>query len=307
MPPSYVGKLEEMVMELHESGKSDGYSIPSEFSKIPSKARAIWHHLGAWALRHFLSKCLQQVAQHITKNENSSSVCSSHQRCTALRNVLGSIVEDAVVPIQSTSSISNKVERVLSFLKERSHPEFSGVIFVRERVTAYVLSALLNAHPLTQNAFRCAPCVSSSVQSETWAKYDALSVGRNEDVVLQFRSGLKNLIIATSVLEEGIDLPACHLVISFDLPDNMTSFIQRRGRARQGISEFAVMEGKEAGFTSASSKQYNALESQMQAICLDHQRSHQILEVDDEQSIESFLQLRLHTGFACHLSKLLVY
>lgn len=107
--------------------------------------------------------------------------------------------------------------------------------------------------------------------------------------MLQFRSGLKNLIIATSVLEEGIDLLAYHLVISFDSPDNITSFIQRRGRARQGVSEFVVMKAADDVFITASSKQCGDLERQMQNISLDHQRSHQVPEMDDKQSHEVFL------------------
>ncbi|KAJ5751466.1 ATP-dependent helicase dcl2 [Penicillium nucicola] len=293
--PSYLDMLEETVIELREHSKREGYSIPGELFKVPSKARAIQHHLGAWALRYFLTRILQQFAQHITKIETTASNQSYNHRFTALRSVLDSTVEGAVVHLQSPSSISDKVKRLLYFLKERSHPDFSGVVFVRERVTAYVLSALLDTHPLTKKIFRCAPCV-SSVRSESWAKDDNLFTERNEDVILQFRSGLKNLIVATSVLEEGIDLPACHVVISFDFPDNITSFIQRRGRARQGVSEFAVMEAKDAEFISASSKQYSNLERQMQVICLDHQRSRQELETDDIQSDKRFLQLRLHTG-----------
>ena len=301
--PSYMERLEEAVMGFREH-KSEACNIPSELFRVPSKARAIWHNLGAWALRHFLTKSLQQLVQHFAKHENISSAQSCNDRFTALRTVLNSVVESSVIHLQSPSSISNKVTRLLSFLKERSHPEFSGIIFVRERVTAYVLSALLDAHPLTQNAFRCAPCVSNSVRSESWAKHDALSVGMDEDVVVQFRSGLKNLIVATSVLEEGIDLPACHLVISFDSPDNITSFIQRRGRARQGVSEFAVMKATDDESIAASSKQYGDLERQMQDICLDHRRNPQVSEVDDNQPDEVFLQLRLHTGFVFYLSNL---
>jgi superfamily II DNA/RNA helicase len=122
--------------------------------------------------------------------------------------------------------------------------------------------------------------------------------------VLQFRNGLKNLMISTNVLEEGIDLPACHLVISFDSPDNITSFIQRRGRARQGVSEFVVMEASDDKLIISSSKQYGNLERQMQDICLDHQRSHPVSGMDDKQPDKFFLQLRLYTGFASHVSKL---
>ncbi|KAJ5553758.1 hypothetical protein N7494_003136 [Penicillium frequentans] len=305
IPPSYLDTLEETVTKLCEHSKSEGYSIPGELLKVPTRARVIWYQLGAWALRHFLTKSLQGFAQYIADDIKTSSSRSCNKRLLALRTVLNSIVESPGIYLQSPGSISNKAERLLSFLKERSHPDFSGVIFVRERVTAYVLSALLDAHPWTRNAFRCAPCVSNAARSESWAQYDAMSVERNEDVVPQFRRSLKNLLIATSVLEEGIDLPACHLVISYDSPENIISFMQRQGRARKDVSDFVVMRSKDDESISASLKQFSALGTQMQDMCLDHQRSNPVLEMDDEQLENVDLQLRLHTGFASSLPKMI--
>lgn len=300
-PPLYLQTLEDMAIKLCEDGKMKGYSISDDLHKFPTKARAIWDHLGAWASRHFLAKKYQDVARHIAKYESSSPDWSHTSRYIALMTLLKRVLEDPVVQLQAPGSISNKVERLLYFLNEKGNPNFSGVIFVRERVTAYILSALLNAHSLTRNVFRCAPCVSSSAYSESWAKNDALPFEKNDNVVLQFRSGEKNLIIATSVLEEGIDLPACHLVISFDIPDNITSFIQRRGRARQRVSEFVVMEASDVGSMSVDSNQWSILEKQMQSVCLDHQRCHQQGEMDDKQSDEARLELQISTGFAFSL------
>ena len=53
-------------------------------------------------------------------------------------------------------------------------------------------------------------------------------------------SNKKNLLICTSVAEEGIDIAACNLVICFEPPPNLKSFIQRRGRARKSESKYVL-------------------------------------------------------------------
>ena len=50
-----------------------------------------------------------------------------------------------------------------------------------------------------------------------------------------------NLLIATKVGEEGLDIQTCCLVIRFDLPETVASFIQSRGRARMPESEYAFL------------------------------------------------------------------
>lgn len=50
-----------------------------------------------------------------------------------------------------------------------------------------------------------------------------------------------NIIIATSILEEGLDVQSCNLVIRFDPSATVCSFIQSRGRARMKSSDFLIM------------------------------------------------------------------
>lgn len=55
---------------------------------------------------------------------------------------------------------------------------------------------------------------------------------KQEEVLKRFRMHECNLLIGTSVLEEGIDLPKCNLVIRWDAPTTYRSYVQCKGRAR---------------------------------------------------------------------------
>ena len=50
------------------------------------------------------------------------------------------------------------------------------------------------------------------------ASFSHLLLQRKRDVLGMMRTGALNLLVATAVAEEGLDLPACCLVLRFDLP-----------------------------------------------------------------------------------------
>ena len=50
-----------------------------------------------------------------------------------------------------------------------------------------------------------------------------------------------NIIVATSILEEGLDVKSCNLAIRFDPCHTMCSFIQSRGCARMQNSDYILM------------------------------------------------------------------
>lgn len=49
-----------------------------------------------------------------------------------------------------------------------------------------------------------------------------------------------NLLVSTSVAEEGLDITDCQLVLRFDLPKTEAAYIQSRGRARKENSTYVM-------------------------------------------------------------------
>lgn len=64
---------------------------------------------------------------------------------------------------------------------------------------------------------------------------------RQEDVLRKYRTHECNIMVATSVLEQGCDLPKCNLVIRFDLPLSFHSYVQSKARARSADAYYVLL------------------------------------------------------------------
>ncbi|XP_040918134.1 probable ATP-dependent RNA helicase DHX58 [Toxotes jaculatrix] len=64
------------------------------------------------------------------------------------------------------------------------------------------------------------------------------------DTIRSFRRGIFNLLISTSVAEEGLDIPECNLVVRYGLLTNEIAQQQASGRARAQNSQYSVVASK---------------------------------------------------------------
>ncbi|XP_017052543.1 endoribonuclease Dcr-1 [Drosophila ficusphila] len=64
---------------------------------------------------------------------------------------------------------------------------------------------------------------------------------RQEEVLKRFRMHDCNVLIGTSVLEEGIDVPKCNLVVRWDPPFTYRSYVQCKGRARAAPAYHVIL------------------------------------------------------------------
>lgn len=61
----------------------------------------------------------------------------------------------------------------------------------------------------------------------------------------KFKNGSFNVLVGTSVIEEGVDIPKCNLVVMFDFPQNYRAYVQSRGRGRaEGAKYIMLVESR---------------------------------------------------------------
>lgn len=85
-------------------------------------------------------------------------------------------------------------------------------------------------------------------QANTSAVGRGLKQKDQVQVVQKFREGGFNVLVATSVGEEGLDIGEVDLIICFDASKSPTRLIQRMGRTgrqREGKTVFLLTHGKE--------------------------------------------------------------
>ncbi|KAK4507050.1 hypothetical protein PRZ48_000784 [Zasmidium cellare] len=164
-------------------------------------------------------------------------------------------------------SVSEKVKQLLAILKQHGKATTRGIIFVEQRVQVTALAELLGR--LSDVKHQIATFVGTSGHSKRKISVaDLVAVKEQEKDLAAFRDGEKNIMIATNVLEEGIDVSACNLVVCFDPPKNLVSFVQRRGRARQKESNYYLFVPDD----QRNNKQWAALEAEMKKAYMDDTR-----------------------------------
>ncbi|XP_058180782.1 dicer-like protein 4 [Rhododendron vialii] len=116
----------------------------------------------------------------------------------------------------------------------RLQPNMKCIIFVSRIVIARSLAYILQTLDIL-SSWKCGFLVGVHSGLKSMSR-------KNMNIILEkFRSGELNLLVATKVGEEGLDIQTCCLVIRFDLPETVASFIQSRGRARMPQSQYAFL------------------------------------------------------------------
>jgi hypothetical protein len=280
------------------SKKTRSYLQMKEF-KV--KATHLWEEYGNWAAEWFIRKAVKEFQKRDTfyddlmdseedledeyLNDEEKLYTLSLLRQISLPVSLGPVEDGLSVKVQALIDIL-----LTEYENERGkadHAAFSGLIFVEQRVGTLALTEILKNHPRTKRIFKPGSMTGAGGFDKLLAFFDKGKNKRQQSNLKDFRTGKKNLIVSTSVIEEGLDIQDCHLVVCFEPPTNLKSFVQRRGRARRKESSYIIMYPR--GTTQTKSSDFEILEEQMKQLYRDQSRQVDLddeLEYDDDKEHE---------------------
>ncbi|KAH9851493.1 P-loop containing nucleoside triphosphate hydrolase protein [Lenzites betulinus] len=260
----YVISLRSRLAKLRPT--DDRHRIDQQLSKAIDKEDTFSHkglrdfvraaeeiciELGPWAADWYVAKVIERGKVAANPYNNIMSAWQEKEK----RYLLSIISKVRVTtPPSDADSIMNGITPKVRALVDsliveeglfRSRDEdYSGLVFVTRRDTVIALAELLRRIPETAQLFRLGCLLGSS---SSFKRHSFLDITRNileesqADTLRDFKIGDKNLIVSTSVAEEGIDIQACGSVIRFDPPPNVVAWAQSRGRARRKRSSFIIM------------------------------------------------------------------
>lgn len=136
--------------------------------------------------------------------------------------------------------LSSKVHLLLRLLTDHfsnGKDRVRCIVFVEQRWTAKLLADLLQQEGVIRIPGLKVGVLMGANQDDN----SSTSFRQQLMTIIKFKDGELNCIFATSVAEEGLDIPDCNLIIRFDLYKTMIQYIQSRGRARQAESTYIHM------------------------------------------------------------------
>lgn len=177
---------------------------------------------------------LKNAIRQIRKQLNLDSV-SSVMTTQPIQFQIPDIPEAILQSPEIEVLYSNKMQQLLRLLAQfkneiptDSKKEWRGMIFVQQTLMALVLEQVIRLHPDLE-FYKCQSLTGHNAAIQAASMEDH----HQRKIIRLFQSGKLNLLLCTSVAEEGLDITHCSMVIRFDLPSTDASYIQSRGRARK--------------------------------------------------------------------------
>ncbi|KAK7263739.1 hypothetical protein RJT34_31335 [Clitoria ternatea] len=236
----------EVFLRSSDFTESAAVSAHRRIEKIFSALVFCMDELGLWlALKAAESLCLASVPNEFEPffwGNSGDKVVKNF--CLGVVNTLKtylpcglqwSIGDNTKIDVERGLLTSKVYCLIDTLLEYRDLTDLRCIVFVERVITAIVLEDLLNLLLPRYNSWK-----TKFIAGHNFGMQNQTRKKQNE-IVEEFRMGLINVIVATSILEEGLDVQSCNVVIRFDPSATVCSFIQSQGRARAKSSDYILM------------------------------------------------------------------
>ena len=147
---------------------------------------------------------------------------------------------DRLQQLESVSSLPNPKLNVLKccLLKEfQTSEKAKGMVFMKTReLTSYLVQWIKN-HDELNTIITPVRLVGEGSEFK-----DQITKAEQLQAICSFDSGYCNLLVATTIGEEGLDIPECNFVIRYEIVTSEVGEVQARGRARVRVRSSHFVE-----------------------------------------------------------------
>ncbi|CAG2169667.1 unnamed protein product [Oppiella nova] len=213
--------------------------------------------MGVWcaskAINHYIAEMslYEEVYKHV--NPNLSQMLTKVMSYLKIVDKVF-VLELTADPMAALNTASPKMLRFLELLREYKPiggqpSNLCGIAFVAQRSVAKVLAEWLTElkriKPLEYDFLNVGWVVGHSNRPGFESLVTSFTDKQQEEIIDDFRDQKLNLIISTSVLEEGLDVSICNLVVRFDRINTFREYLQSKGRARADSARYYMMTSDE--------------------------------------------------------------
>lgn len=208
------------------------HSVEQAVEKQQLESRSIVENLDSVIKPEFHNKIAKEKINIENDEENKGRNCKS-------KTEAGSQQPSVITNQRTSSGQNNNRTKRRPFRRHRVQYDASdtlcSIIFCNSNYTARVLFELLAEMSRQDPCLKFIKCQFTTdrvADPITEPKEAESEHRRQEEVLKRFRMHDCNILIGTSILEEGIDVPKCNLVIRWDPPTTYRSYVQCKGKAR---------------------------------------------------------------------------
>uniref|UniRef100_A0A673YKB1 RNA helicase n=1 Tax=Salmo trutta TaxID=8032 RepID=A0A673YKB1_SALTR len=204
-----------------------------------------------WDAFSFLDKYFDEELKKKVAPEDEEAIIK-----TDTERFLFTLFKDSKVKLQELAKLPQYENNSLAKLRTKILHEFTsrekarGIIFTKTRRSAIALAQWVQENSKFEEVgVKACHVIGGGGQSVV----KPMTAAEQRDVLNKFQNAEVNLLIATTVAEEGLDIAACNFVIRYELVTNEIAMIQARGRGRAEDSSYTLVAGEGSGVAERES------------------------------------------------------